>query len=394
MRIVHAINRIDPLDGGPPAAVVRLAAAQAAQGHEVVIVANDSVGRAERCAAAFGRVPGYGAITMRLVPAGGLLEHLTARRAAAVLIECIEAADVVHVHGVWRPILVQAIIIARRYRRPYVVSPHGMLSIWSVGQKQVRKRLALAWFWREALGRAQFVHVLNQDEQHAVQSLGIAGRRVIAPNGVFPEEFLAAANSNGVGHGAQPARRRHITYVGRLHYSKGLDILADAFAAVAPRCPDVDLVVIGPDFGYRSEFERLIAQRNIATRVHLLDAVFGDEKNSLLRTAECFCLPSRQEGFSMALLEALACGAPVVISDACHFPQQRLGGAGFVVELQAAAFAQALISICTDEQLKQRSAASARSLIEEEFTWPKIAGTLCAGYRSATTVGRASAIAR
>jgi glycosyltransferase involved in cell wall biosynthesis len=87
----------------------------------------------------------------------------------------------------------------------------------------------------------------------------------------------------------------------------------------------------------------------------------------------CFCLASHHEAFSMAITEALACRLPVVVSRECFFPEVAEVGAGEVVELDADQIAAALVRIARDSELRQRMGEAGRTLVEERFTWPRIA---------------------
>lgn len=84
--------------------------------------------------------------------------------------------------------------------------------------------------------------------------------------------------------------------------------------------------------------------------MHLVGPIYGRDKYAALVDATCFCLSSRQEGFSMAILEAMACGIPVVISENCHFPEVAQARAGLVVPLNADAVAEALLLVLQSEQ--------------------------------------------
>src|SRR5205814_797387 len=125
--------------------------------------------------------------------------------------------------------------------------------------------------------------------------------------------------------------------------------------------------------GARADFERRVAAVGLGGRVHLVGPLSGRDKWAALAGAACFCLPSRQEGFSMAILEALACRVPVVVSEACHFPEVAESGAGEVVPLDAAAVAAALGRVLADPEAAGRMGAAGRLLVEGRFTWRRAA---------------------
>ena len=121
----------------------------------------------------------------------------------------------------------------------------------------------------------------------------------------------------------------------------------------------------------------------LTDRVHLLGPISAAEKWDALAAATCFCLPSRQEGFSMAILEALAARVPVVISDACHFPEVADRGAGVVVPLDAGAIAAALDRVLTDADGRRAMGAAGRRLVEERYTWRRAAEISITAYADA-----------
>jgi glycosyltransferase involved in cell wall biosynthesis len=178
-----------------------------------------------------------------------------------------------------------------------------------------------------------------------------------------------------------------VLFIARLHYKKGLDYLADAFVIVAPQCPELDLVVAGPDEGAKSDFEDRIRRAGLEKRVHLIGPLYGRDKFAALVDCTCFCLPSRQEGFSVAVTEAIAARAPVVISDACHFPEVAEANAGFVLPLDPREFASAIVKIASDPQLGREMGQAGRQLIETRFNWNSIAQRSIEAYQRARSVG-------
>jgi glycosyltransferase involved in cell wall biosynthesis len=174
----------------------------------------------------------------------------------------------------------------------------------------------------------------------------------------------------------------YVLFLSRLHHKKGLDVLAEAFRLIAGTRSDVHLVVAGPDDGAARDFQARVAGA-LASRVHLVGALYGVEKFAALVDAACFCLPSRQEGFSVAITEAMACHLPVVISDSCHFPEVEAAHAGIITTLDPRAVAAAVLQILDDPAAAGRMGAAGGNLVRERYTWQAVAAQSLVHYRRA-----------
>jgi glycosyltransferase involved in cell wall biosynthesis len=269
-----------------------------------------------------------------------------------------------------------------------------MLDPWSLAQKRWKKKLALALGYRAMLNRAAALHLLNADEQHLLAPLRLRSPGVVLPNGVFLEEIdpLPPPSAFAQSYPAL-ADKPYVLFISRLHYKKGLDYLAEAFRLVAGRRPEARLVVAGPDDGARADFERRVSGPELAGRVLLVGPLYGAAKWAALAGAACFCLPSRQEGFSVAVLEAMACRTPAVVSEACHFPEVAEAGAGAVVPLDAERIADALDGFLGDPDARRRAGEAGRRLVETQSTWPAVAARSLELYRSlAPAAGRPAGV--
>jgi len=373
LQILHGIGSLDPKTGGPPAVVMGLAAAQADLGHEVTVICGDGAAARSRIDAALERYRGHEGIEVRYDGSEGGLPG------------AVDAADFLHLHGVWEKLLLRAAGRMRQRDKPYAVTPHGMLDPWALSQKRLKKRIALAVAFRGMLNRASFVHVLNTDERDAVGLLRLKSPSQVIPNGIFLEDVepLPPAGAFYAKH-PELGGRPFIVFLSRLHYKKGLDILAEAFAKLPESLSGVQLVVVGPDEGQQASFECRVAELGVSDRVHLTGPIYGREKFEAIVDAACFCLPSRQEGFSIAITEALACGCPVVISEGCHFPEVAEVGAGRVTPLEPSAVAQALTEVVSDPAIGQAMGQRGRELVCERYTWPKVAEAMMEAYAAAT----------
>ena len=374
-RIVHAIGDLDPAGGGPPVVAARLAAAQAAMGCDVTIFSYRSQEGGARADALMAETPHGELVRQKSISDPGRLERVTGRAAARAFEAMVsQGVDVLHTHGMWEPMMPAMVAVARRRGVAYVVTPHGMLDPYTLSVKPTKKRIALATTHKKFLERASFVHMLNADEASlAAPVLRGAPTRVV-PNGIFLEEIehLPPAGAFRSRH-PEIGDRPYVLFLSRLAHKKGLDYLADAFALLHERMPDVELVVAGPDDGQRADFEARIAAHGVGVRVHLVGPQYGADKLAVLRDAAVFCLPSRQEGFSIAITEALAIGLPVVISRACHFPEVSEVNAGIETDLDPREVADALEHVLSDTARAHSMGQAGATLVRERFTWPKVA---------------------
>jgi GalNAc-alpha-(1->4)-GalNAc-alpha-(1->3)-diNAcBac-PP-undecaprenol alpha-1,4-N-acetyl-D-galactosaminyltransferase len=186
---------------------------------------------------------------------------------------------------------------------------------------------------------------------------------------VDPDKLAFVPNPLVVDHKIPPpgetraAEQPAILTVGRLHEQKAHDVLLDAFALVAPRLPAWRLILVGR--GQQEEALRAQATRlGISARIdwcgHVADPYV------FYRKARLFVLPSRHEGMPNALLEALSCGLPAIVSDGSPGPLELIidGETGLVVPVSnAAALAGAIERLATDQDLCRHLSGRARACV-------------------------------
>ena len=176
-----------------------------------------------------------------------------------------------------------------------------------------------------------------------------------------------------------------VLYSGTLEARKNLKRLLDAFAQVTaePGLRHHRLVLAGGSRGdYGQELQTHAQELGLAERVLFTGYVSGDEMNALMSACAVFAYVSEYEGFGMPALEAMTCGAPVVVSGASSLPEV-VGNAG----LQAPpgdvkAIGAALYTLLTDcdENARQRSLSAARA---REFSWERTAQLTLDSYEAA-----------
>ncbi|MGE5645994.1 MAG: glycosyltransferase [Acidobacteriota bacterium] len=278
----------------------------------------------------------------------------------------IESAGIVHIHGIWNWHSIAAGSIAARAGVPYIVSAHGMLDRWALRNKRWKKRLYAALVERRNLNRAACLCALTDAEARDYRAFGLRPPAAVIPNGIEP---VAATPDAFYQRHPELKGRALVLYLGRIHHKKGVDLLARAWRRIEPDFPEARLVIAGPDPD--NSVPRLKRLAPAAVFTGMLDA---ELKWSALAAASLFVLPSHSEGFSVAVLEALAAALPVVITRQCHFPEVARRQCGVVIEpdetqLEAALRAQ----LAAPPAARRQAGLRGRALVETRYTWAAIA---------------------
>ena len=309
MRILHIVGSIDPAAGGPTEAI-RMLVRYAPGGYSAELVTlNDP-------AAPFLRdlpfpVHALGSARKRWY-SPKLLPWLRANR---------HRFDGVFVHGLWE---YTGLAAWRAFAGslPYVVFAHGMLDPYfkrEFPRKHRKKWLywLAAEFWvLRAAHRVLFTTELERDL--ARQSFFLQRwRAMVVPLGAeqppAPREVLLRAFAERC---PEMAGKRFLVFLGRIHPKKGCDLLIRAFAALAPSHPHLHLLMAGPDpDGWQQSLSGELADAVASDRVHWPGMLRGEAKWGAFAASDVFILPSHQENFGIAAVEALASAKPVLLAN-------------------------------------------------------------------------------
>jgi glycosyltransferase involved in cell wall biosynthesis len=292
-------------------------------------------------------------------------------RVRAPLTAALERADVCHIHGVWNVPEWWASYLARTSRRPYVVSPRGMLQPQAVRRGRWRKSVAYQLIERTNLRGAALLHATSEQEAEALRDLQLGVPIAVVPNGVD----LESAQSIAPGYRERlgiPADAFVVLYLGRMHRIKRLDLLADAFDALRATHQAAHLVLAGHDEqGLLPGLRRRLSAH--ASSVHPIAAVSGRDKWALLRDADATVVCSDSESFGMAVVESLAGGVPPVVTRTCPWSEIERQECGLWVEQSAPAIADALRRLADDPVARRRMGARATTFARERYGWDAIA---------------------
>jgi glycosyltransferase involved in cell wall biosynthesis len=390
MRILNVVASVNPEDGGPVEFIKRFGEVLQRHGHEQFVVSLDPPDA--------GWVKSYpGEIHALGINYNPPKCHLDRFRYTPYLISWLKSNaskfDIVVAHGFWDYGLLGTWLALRKSKIPFVVFAHGMLDPWFRDFYPIKNALKqVYWLFAngQAAARAAFVVFSTSEEKRLAQNAFFPYRirsRVIVngtkdviqeidPTRAVKEFYKAFPNVCG---------KRFVLYLSRIHPKKGCDLLISAFARNAYRHPGVDLVIAGPDaVGWRRKLEKMAAKAGVTSRIHWTGMLEGEQKLGALLAAESFVLPSHQENFGIAVVEAMACSKPILITDKVNIWREiEKANAGLVVNDTLEGISYGLdVLLGMDSEKAREMGRSARKCFLEKFEIQRAGGELLAALQN------------
>lgn len=301
--------------------------------------------------------------------------------------------ELLHLQHLWMYPSVAVHRWHRRTGRPYLVTANGMLEPWTLSRSKWIKRAAALCYENRMLRSAASLQANTEKEAADFRAYGLRNPICLIPNGVALPELSSS----------EPLRQRSggprvLLFLGRLHPKKGLVNALRAWAEVMGEeargtgREAWQFVIAGWDQGgHGDELKALCRELGIdysdnpsgnsdsasPAPVIFNGPAFGKEKDALMRKAEAFILPSFSEGLPMAVLEAWAYGIPVLMTDHCNLPEGFTADAAIRIGTEVPGIAGGLRELFQGSPGDLEAMGGAgRTLVEEQFTWPKVAAQM------------------
>lgn len=296
--------------------------------------------------------------------------------------------EIVLIHGLWQyPSACTAGAIRRlrsqnRNAPALFVMPHGMLDPWFQDDPSRKWKARRNWLYWKAIEQ-RTIATADAVLFTCQRELELARKpfRPYRPKREINVGYGIAAppaHSSEMSHAFEQVcgslqGRPYLLYLSRIDPKKGVDLLVDAYLGLsqqglAGKCELPDLVIAGPN---DSPYAQDLMRRSVGCPgIHWLGMLVGDAKWGALYGSEAFILPSHQENFGIAVVEAMACGKPVLISDQVNiYPEIQASNAGYV-EPDTAGGVDALLKRWFDCTLDERQAmaSGAASGFQDRFS--------------------------
>lgn len=367
MRMLHVIPSLGPARGGPSLAA-RLMASACARAGLFVDVASTNDNERDLLDVPLGTPIADDGVRYFYFHRD-LYPYTVSRGLAAWVRESVASYDVVHIHALFSFASTAAAHAAKRRGVPFILRPLGTLAPYGMAQHALLKRTSWQLFERRMIANAAAIHFTStaeRDEALRLTSL----RSEVVPLGID----IQACSTRRVEH-----EGLRLLFLSRIHPKKQVDVLLRAVA----RAPDVTLIVAGDgEAAYVTALKTLASELGIAGRVEWTGHVSGADKMRVLAEADVFVLPSVNENFGIAVVEALASGLPVIVSRGVAIHNEiEAAGAGIIAD-DVHAVARGVTALF-DAALRERMGAQGRLLAERAFSLDAMASGLIAMYERA-----------
>jgi glycosyltransferase involved in cell wall biosynthesis len=291
------------------------------------------------------------------------------------LAEQFRQSDAVIITGVWG--LLDGLFprFCRWHHKPVFVRTVGMLENYILNRNRTKKWIARKLYVDHNLSKSSGLLVSTLSEEAQIRRIGYDAPIHIIPNGVNLHQFILPNRIHARNRFCLEKNDFCLLYLGRIHPKKGLDLLIEALASLHKIHPNVRLLVAGSfaTAAYEQTIRSLVSKHRLHDRVAFLGELNDDEKLYAYAAANLFVLPSHSEGFSNAILEAMACNLPVVITPGCNFPEVALEGAGLIIDASVSSLASAIHSLLSNQTNLGSMGMRGRQLIERRYDWRLLA---------------------
>lgn len=304
----------------------------------------------------------------------------------------IKSFDLVHITSTFLFASTLGARYAKRHSVPYIISPRGNLmepmEIDEAGKplRPYKKKLYMALVEKKNLAGADAIHfTVEREKKEYGKHAPPFQKAIVIPNGLEIESFEknvprgAFRQKFGIGQD-----KKIVLFLSRISWKKGLDTLIPAFANVLKEEPNLVLVLAGADDErYGNKVKKWIDDYGVKDKVIFTGVILGKDKIAALQDSSLFVLPSYSENFGMAVVDAMYCSLPVVVTNKVGIaPSVIKRKTGLVIEKNEVQLAKAILRILRDEKLAKEMGENGKKLVESEFLMPKIIERWIEAYRS------------
>lgn len=382
LRILQVAASLSPNSGGPTVGAINLNAALRSLGHAAEIYATDAEGVRSRYDRSKIPQSGNGMPLISIFPRSWPHRWANSWKMAAALIRKVRQVDIVHIHGTYLAHSMWAMFACMLWRRPYVLQPHGSLEPYQNKTSKVVKRLYNNLVGKATIGAAMTLIAASQAERDNLRSQFPKANVALTPLGASSKPPKQPTSVN-IDRWRSVEQHRRVAYIGRLASKKRPDLLLDAWNIIGRT--DAQLLVAGPSDTWTPDGLSNMVDDRLRHSVICTGCLDQSEVSAVLQEAGIFVLPSENENFGIAVIEAMLNGCAVVSTEqtaAARYVSTAF--AGVVLPYPSSTLLAAALNELLNDPLAVRTmSANAGNYARKNLSWSNTSKLLVEEYNLA-----------
>lgn len=272
--------------------------------------------------------------------------------------------DIIHIHGIWSPINTLASLAAIFFKKPFIVSPQGMLEPWSLNEKKIKKYIFLHLVWKYIFKKANEVIFTSKQEYINFKKIKLVKKLnyKIIPNGFWINKNRISIKKN---------KFNTLLYLSRLHKKKGILDLIEAFKELNPQKWKLKIVGSG-EKKFIDNLKNKTGKNLINKKIFFYGFKNNIHKIKFFQNSDIFVLPSYSENFGIVVAEALSFGLPVLTTKATPWSHIKLNNCGWWITPGKENLKNCLKIIFNNDINLKKMGKNAK-ILSEKFIWSKVA---------------------
>lgn len=289
------------------------------------------------------------------------------------LIRKLGKFDIIHAHDWLSTFAAKA--IKWSFNIPMVSTIHATESGRNNGIRTEMQQYISSTEWLLSYESWKIVACSNYMKNQIVNTFKVSDEKVwVIPNGVDAKAYDFNMDLSSFRRKYATDDEKIILFIGRHVFEKGIQLLIDAAPAIIAKCNKAKIVIAGQG-PMTDELKKKVKDMGLENKIKFVGYMDEYEKNRLYKVANACVFPSLYEPFGIVVLEAMAAGCPVVVSDTGglgEIVQHRVNGLKMINGL-VQSLTDNVIEILKDNSLTESIIANAKELVKEKFSWNQIA---------------------
>ncbi len=390
MKVLHVIPTYESawaFGGGTIKAVSQLCRGLVKQGLDVTVYTTNADGKGGYFDVPLGKPVDIGGVKVWYFHCSfGAKDAFYSKLLAKHLEDTVKDFDIVHVAAFWQFIQVSVSRACRKFNVPYIVSTHGCLMKWGLGRKRWKRFPYWYLFTRPTLLKANAIHYVSNGER--TESLKRFNQDVpsyIVPNCLESDDYIVLPEKiNDFRESLDiPEDTFIVSFLSLIRPRKGLELLIKAISKL--KNEKLVLLIGGTveSQEYLKSLKQMCRAYGIEQKVKWLGLVEPKNLSSFYGVSDIFVFPSYEEAFGMVVVEAMACGTPVLISKGVPIWEEVVeDGAGWVIDFSPRDIANKIKQLVSNQSLLQSLAKKASQSVRNRYDSDAVASSMKKSYEN------------